>query len=84
MSNVKILVLDRGWVVAGDCWESEKEILLKDGATIRRWGTTEGLGELAKLGKREDTVLNPFNNDVLVSKQFIIMKIDCNQEAWKC
>ncbi len=83
MSKVKILVLDRGWVVIGECWENENDILLKNGSTIQRWGTTDGLGELAKLGKRPETVLKPFNNDVLLNKKYIMMKIDCNQDVWK-
>jgi len=83
MSKINILVLDRGWVVVGECWESEDNILLKNGSTVKRWGTTHGLGELANLGIRENTSLNPFNGDVLINKKFIIMKIECNQDAWK-
>lgn len=83
MTVIKILVLDRGWVLIGECLENENDVLLKNGSVIQRWGTTDGLGELAKLGKRPQTILKSFNNDVLLNKKYIIMKIDCNQDVWK-
>ena len=79
---IKILVLDRGWVLVGNCFDGKDEILLKEGSTILRWGTKEGLGELAKNGKLENTILNAFNEDVLINKKYIMMTIECNQDKW--
>ena len=79
---IKILVLDRGWVLVGNCFDSKDEILLKDGSTILRWGTTEGLGEIAKNGPLENTKLNKFNEDVLINKKYIMMTIECDQTKW--
>ncbi len=82
MSKIKIIVLDRGWTLIGECWEQDNEILLRNGSVIRRWGTEKGLGELANLGIRENTKLDPFNHDVKINKSHIFFIIDCNQEKW--
>ena len=84
MSKVKILVLDRSWVLVGEVWESGCEIMLKNGSVVRYWGTEKGLGELANLGPREKTKLDPFNHDVKINKAHIFFSIDCNDEKWLC
>lgn len=57
-SPIKIVILQRGWVMVGrwgrdgdDCW-------LDDAQVIERWGTSKGLGELVD-GPTADTRLRP-------------------------
>lgn len=45
-SEVRIVVLQRGWVVVGRYREDGDRVLLSDAHVIERWGTTQGLGEL--------------------------------------
>lgn len=60
MSNHRIVVLQRGWVVVGDLDRSAApQLKLENASVIRRWGTTVGLGQLAKEGPQEDTKLDP-------------------------
>ncbi len=59
MSNKRIVVLQRGWVVVGDLDRSQApQLMLENASVIRRWGTTKGLGELALNGPLKETVLD--------------------------
>lgn len=56
---MKIVVLQRGWVVVGDVSRMGTQLIIENAAVIRRWGTTQGLGELAMNGPTSETVLDP-------------------------
>lgn len=55
----QIVILQRGWVVIGDLCKSGEYFTLRGGSVIRNWGTTKGLGEIAKDGPTLKTVLEP-------------------------
>lgn len=57
-SKVKIVVLQRGWVVVGEYTHNATEATLENAAVIRTWGTTKGLGELALDGPTSSTKLD--------------------------
>lgn len=57
-SKIKIVVLQRGWVVVGSYSHNATEATLENAATIRVWGTTKGLGELAQDGPTSTTKLD--------------------------
>lgn len=44
--DFRIVVLQRGWVVVGRFSQEGEECRLDGAQCIRRWGTTQGLGEL--------------------------------------
>jgi hypothetical protein len=75
VSNVRILVLQRGWVVVGNYSEEGDECVLTDASVIRRWGTTKGLGQLAS-GPLADTVLDACGT-VRAHKLAVVMQIEC-------
>lgn len=77
-----ILILERGWVVVGKCWQEGQYIRCEDGSVIRRWGTTKGLGELASEGPRLDTKLDPIPT-LRVHELRLVGAIECTQKAWK-
>ena len=52
-----IVTLQRGWIVVGNVTKKGDYLSITDAAVIERWGTTEGLGELAISGKTSDTRL---------------------------
>lgn len=58
-SKVKIVVLQRGWVVVGEYSCNVTTAMLTRAAVIRVWGTTKGLGELALNGPTPATKLDP-------------------------
>lgn len=53
----QIVILQRGWVAIGDLTKKGCYMELDNAYIIRRWGTTGGLGQLAKEGKQENTEL---------------------------
>lgn len=56
LGDKRIIVADRGWVFAGDCIDNEDgSVTIKNAWSIRRWGTTKGLGELTD-GPTDKTV----------------------------
>ena len=56
--SVKIVVLDRGFVYVGRVTLDDKFCTITNAKNIRRWGTTQGLGELALKGPQPNTVLD--------------------------
>lgn len=80
-----ILVMERGFVLVVRFKEDGSDDALfygvKDVAVIRRWGTTKGLGQLAKEGPLPDTILEREECD-LVSKDAVYRRIRCDQKAW--
>ena len=80
-----ILVLDRGNVIVGEYSfaDGDKIIKVSGGSVIRRWGTTAGLGQLAKDGPTENTVLDPLNGDAFVSAGALIYIVDCSMDRWQ-
>lgn len=53
-----IAVLQRGHVAVGIYKQRGNIAMLKKAAIVRRWGTSEGLGELAEKGPLENTKLD--------------------------
>lgn len=54
-----IVILQRGWIIIGDLEKDNEYFTLRNGNVIRFWGTTRGLGEIAKEGKKEKTIFDP-------------------------
>ena len=75
----KILVLTHGHVLIGDVEAVVGGYSLKNGSVIRRWGTTEGLGELAKKGNSATPVLDPLNGIVFVNEEHLIYSINVEE-----
>lgn len=82
-----IVILQRGWVWLGTLHFVRDNPLfgyLENAATIRRWGTTKGLEELADSGVTSDTVL-----DKGITKHFFpmssvigIIELNMENEKW--
>jgi len=78
---VKLLVLQRGWVLVGRYSQSGEYVSLENAAVIRRWGTTKGLGQIAAGGPTSSTELDscpPIKAHVLT----VVMEMDCDEEKW--
>lgn len=79
--GVRIVILQRGWVVIGHVYESEREVRVEKAAVVRRWGTTKGLGELAANGPFDKTTLDDCG-DVRAHPLAVVAQIDCVREKW--
>ena len=85
MSNINIYVMERGFVLIGRPVEKQPDALfeiLGDCGTIRRWGTTKGLGELASEGPLEETVIDPEPPFTKIRLTACYRIIPCNEKAW--
>ncbi len=80
-SEVKIVVLQRGWVFVGRFSQEGTRCKLTDAFNIRTWGTTKGLGELASDGPTSTTKLDKVN-DVSFHELTSVVMIDCDTKVW--
>ena len=80
--NIKIAILQRGWVYIGRFSQEGSQCKLENAYNVRRWGTTEGLGQLAAEGKKEGTQLDKAGT-VSFHELTAVALLDCNEEAWK-
>lgn len=79
--DLKIVVLDRGFVVVGNVSIDGCYVVINSCSCVRRWGTTKGLGELATSGPLENTVLDP-QPTTRVHQLQVVQMIDCDGAAW--
>lgn len=80
-SDIRILVLQRGWVYVGRYQCDDRTVRLTDARCIRFWGTTGGLAELATSGPTEKTKLeSPVTVEAPLTS--VINTIQCNASAW--
>ena len=80
-AETRIIIAQRGWVFVGRVSREEQSVVVRDAKTIRRWGTTKGLGELWAGPKRE-TVLDEAGTVRLHPLQ-IIAEIDVDPKPWE-
>lgn len=77
----QIVILQRGWVFVGIMTRKGNECELIDAASIRNWGTTKGLGEIAEGGPTSNTKL-----DVCPTVRFhfltVVGMIECSEQNW--
>ena len=80
-SEIKIVILQRGWVFVGKFNQVGTRCTLTNAKNIRTWGTTKGLGEIAEGGPTSLTKLDDIN-DVTFHELTVIATIDCDAKAW--
>ena len=79
--GVRIVVLQRGWVVVGHARRVGPRVVVSKAANIRRWGTTKGLGELSSGGPTSKTVLDECP-DVECLESEIVLSMRCDPAKW--
>lgn len=80
-SNIKIAILQRGWVMIGRYSEDGDNCHLENAYVICSWGTTKGIGELALNGKQPGTKLDKAGS-VTFHRLTVVALIDCKEELW--
>lgn len=81
-SNIKIVVLQRGWVFIGRWTEDGDKCALDNAYVIRTWGTSKGLGELALEGKKTNTKLDKVGR-VEFHRLTIVATLNAKEELWQ-
>lgn len=79
-SDIKIVILQRGWVMVGRWSRVGDDCTLSDASVIRTWGTKKGLGELVS-GPTASTVLDPAGR-VGFHVLTVVATIDAEEAAW--
>lgn len=80
--KIKIVVLQRGWVQIGRFYRKGMDCRLENAHIIRKWGTSEGLGQLAFEGKQEETIFDRAGTSTF-DYLTVCFTLDCNEEKWK-
>lgn len=80
MGPQQIVIADRGWVWVGQAKRERDVLVVENCRTIRYWGTTRGLGELAESGPTGTTKLDPVGR-LVVPMRAVIGIIAC-KSAW--
>mgnify|MGYP006928295197 CR=1 FL=1 len=82
LTGYGIVVIPNGWIYVGSITIEKDWCIIDKAINIRRWGTSNGLGELAEKGPLENTKLD-FYGVVRIPKKQIITIIDTDKELWK-
>ena len=78
--GARIVVLQRGWVVAGMVVREGQDLVITGAKVIRRWGTSKGLGELVD-GPLTGTTLDDAGT-VRAHVLGVVLMIDVDAEKW--
>jgi len=81
MEGFQIVVLDKGFVYVGKVHRSGDLIYVENAKNIRSWGTTSGLGELARGGPTPKTVLD-FTGTVVAPFHAVVHLITTDPAKW--
>lgn len=82
VGDYKIVVLQRGWVMVGRMERDGDECKLHDASTIRVWGTTKGLGEIAQGGPTSNTRLDKCHGVVEFHYLTVIATLAVSEDKW--
>jgi hypothetical protein len=77
----QIAVLDRGFVYVGLCAVADGVLTITKAQNVLRWGTTNGLGQLAQSGPQTNTKLDNAGT-VHAPLSSVVHLIDCAATAW--
>lgn len=80
--DIKIVVLQRGWVMVGRLERNGSECKLHNASVIRNWGTTKGLGEIAIGGPTSSTKLDKCGGLVEFDYLTVVCAISCEPSKW--
>ena len=80
--GLQICVLERGFICVGDATVEDGWLTIANAKYVRRWGTNNGLGELAANGPLAATVLDD-GGTIKAPLGALIHLLQCNEAAWK-
>jgi len=77
----QIVIAQRSWIFVGDVERSGDDVTITNAQCIRRWGTTKGLGELAKNGPTKNTILDDMGT-VRLHALAVVASLDVEVASW--
>jgi len=82
ISDYRIVILQRGWVVVGKFTQTGEDCTLEKAAVIRTWGTSKGLTELAMGPLAGKTILDKTPYPIRFHELTVVATLDVNGAAW--
>lgn len=81
---MNIYVMTNGFVVCGEPQEARTTatIVLDNCGVIRRYGTQQGLGQLAASGPLPETVIDSDPDGTTINMLYVMRVLPCNEAAW--
>jgi hypothetical protein len=70
-----VVIAQQGWIFVGEASTEGDHLVLTDAAVLERWGTTEGLGQLAH-GPLPGTRLRPLPGRVRVHHLAVVADLE--------
>ena len=80
--GIQIVVLDRGFVYVGRVKTDDDWCYINNALNLRRWGTTNGLGELAANGPTGNTKMDK-SGTVKAPMKSLIHLIAVEEQIWE-
>lgn len=81
--GTQIVILQRGWIFVGDLEKSGSNMKLINAASVRIWGTSKGLGEIADGGPTDSTKLDKIKNEVTFHELTVVAMLKCEDKKWE-
>ena len=82
LTGFAIVVLDKGFVYVGNAECDGEWCVIRDARNVRKWGTSDGLGQLALNGPQPETVLDKVGT-VRAPMRAVISLIETEVKLWK-
>jgi hypothetical protein len=79
--GLNIVILDRGFVYVGDVSVEGDWLIISNAKNVRRWGTSQGLGELAAKGPQPETKLD-MGGTIKAPLRAVIGLLKCEGASW--
>ena len=79
--DVRIVILQRGWVMVGRFSKDGQDCQLQNASVIRIWGTSKGLGQLLSGPISGKTELDPCGT-ARFNELAIVSTLDCEESKW--
>ncbi|GAC1513432.1 MAG: hypothetical protein NVS1B16_05640 [Pseudarthrobacter sp.] len=80
--DIRIVILQRGWIYVGSYSQEGDECMLTNAACIRIWGTTKGLTELCE-GPTSKTILDKTRYPVRFHRLTVVADLGVKESEWK-
>jgi len=81
-SKIKIVILQRGWIMIGRFERNGSDCKLHEASVIRVWGTSKGLGELYN-GPLKGTKLEKCHGVVEFDYLTVVASINVSEGEWE-
>ena len=80
--GIRIVVLQRGWVLVGRYSQRGSDCLLENCSVVRIWGTSKGLGEIAKNGPIEGKTILDKTPTCSFHELTVCFTMRCEESKW--